>query len=733
LIGITGWVASICIDPADRPCPAVDEVDYRNGMASQSITTDPSLDITVCDREPIHVPGSIQPHGLLLIADAAGVVVAVAGDVEGRLTADWAGASLASLLGCDVSTLTDGEGNHAVAGVAERFDVSVHRAGELLVAELEPASSEPLSAGAMLAMLGGHAAGFERAGDLQALCGRAAASFRELTGFDRVMVYRFLDDDAGRVVAEDRAPELGTFLHHHFPASDIPKQARALYVRNRTRAIPTVDYVPRPIRPAAYAGTDLSDVAVRSVSPIHLQYLRNMGVEASASISIVKDGLLWGLIACHHNSPRTMPADIRAAAATLAAGLARQIRAKEEAETYRERLRLRAAEDTVVPKLAGAIGLPQSAERVKGELRQMLGGDGFALVHGRTLVCDGPCPPEDSIVEIARWAERQNPEPFATRELGREYPRAAGYADRASGLLVVPLLEEGGVLLWFRAEQVEEVEWAGNPHKSVALGFGETLSPRASFETWTESVSGRSRRWTLEEIEAAHRLRRAFHEAFRARQVSELNAKLSRTLADKDALLEQKDLLMKEVDHRIQNSLQLVSAFLAMQARGAAGEVADALREAQARLSAVAQVHRRLYRDDQVATVDLARYLEELAGDMKLSLGNEWASRMTLDLAPVLIPSDRAVNVGLVMTELVINATKYAYDGEPGSIAIGLEQHRNRLRLIVADSGRGKNGTNTGFGSRMMGAMVTKLGGEIEYADNRPGLRAILTAPIQEG
>lgn len=704
-------------------------------MASQSITTDPSLDITACDREPIHVPGSIQPHGLLLIADASLTVVAGAGDLEGRLSGDWLGASLGTLLGQDVAALLDGEGTVAgapVAGTRERLDVALTRSDALVLAQLEPAAERPAGAGEVLAMLGGYAAGFERAGDLQALCARAAVAFRDLTGFDRVMVYRFLDDDAGRVLAEDRAPGLGTFLHHHFPASDIPKQARALYVRNRTRVIPVVDYVPQPIRPAEYAGTDLSDVAVRSVSPIHLQYLRNMGVEASASISIVKDGLLWGLIACHHHSPRRMPAEVRAAASTLAAGLARQIRAKEEAETYRERLRLRAAEDAVVPKLAGAVGLPQSAERVKGQLRAMLGGDGFALVHGRTLVCDGVCPPVEAVMAIGDFAVAKGVEPFSTRELGIAFPPAAAHAARASGLLAIPLVEEDGVLLWFRAEQVEEIEWAGNPHKSVALAPGETLSPRASFETWTEAVRGRSRRWTLEEVEAAYRLRRGFHDAFQARQVRELNAKLTRTLADKDALLEQKDLLMKEVDHRIQNSLQLVSAFLAMQARAAGGEVADALREAQARLSAVAQVHRRLYRDDQIATVDLSRYLEELVGDMKVSLGDEWGSRMTLDLAPVLIPSDRAVNVGLIMTELVINATKYAYGGEAGPIAIGLEQHRNRLRLIVADSGQGKSGTNTGFGSRMMGAMVTKLGGEIEQADNGPGLRVILTAPIEE-
>ncbi len=713
-------------------------------MASHSISTDPGVDLADCDREPIHIPGSIQPHGLLLIVDAGSLtVVAGAGDLETRLSPEWLGAPLSTLVHQDIAALIaatpSGSGGGVIGTLVtvhdERFDVAVHRAGDQLLVELEPGAAAPMSAGATLSRLDAFATSFERASDLRTLCDRAAVAFRTLTGFDRVMVYRFLDDDAGRVVAEDSDPALPTFMHHHFPASDIPRQARALYIRNRTRSIPNVTYDPQPIRPAAFAQVDLSDVAIRSVSPIHVRYLKNMGVAASASISIVKDGLLWGLIACHHRTPHALSADVRAAAAMLASGLARQVRAKEEAETYRERLRLRAAEDDVVPKLAGATGLPHSVARVKRELRTMLGADGFALVHGRTVVVDGTCPPEETIREIGAWVSaRGGGDPFATHELATAMPEAGAHAANASGLLAMMLGEEGGTLLWFRMEQIEEIEWAGNPHKSVSLTPGEQLTPRASFETWTEAVRGLSRRWTLEEVEAAHRLRRAFHDAYQVRQLRDLNAQLTRTANEREALLQQKDLLMKEVDHRIQNSLQLVSAFLAMQARAAGpGEVSDHLREAQARLSAVAQVHRRLYRDDRVETIDLARYLEELAGDMKLSLGEEWASRMRLDLAPVLIPSDRAVNVGLVMTELVINATKYAYDGLPGPIAIVLEQHRNRLRLIVADEGRGKVGDKAGFGSRMMAAMVARLNGEIEQDDNQPGLRAILTAPIQEG
>ncbi|MEG8015189.1 GAF domain-containing protein [Sphingomonas sp. 22R3R2A-7] len=227
------------------------------------------------------------------------------------------------------------------------------------------------------------AGAFERAGNLQALCEQAATAFRTLTGFDRVMVYRFLDDESGRVIAEERDPALHSFLHHHFPATDIPKQARALYIRNRTRAIPHAVYAPAVLRPAGFEALDLSDVALRSVSPIHLRYLTNMGVAASASISIVKDGLLWGMIACHNMTPRGMAPDVRATASTLASSLARQIRAKEEAEGYRERLRLRSAEDAVVLKMTSDGRTAQTVAAVRDDLCRMLGGDG-------SRVCPGP-------------------------------------------------------------------------------------------------------------------------------------------------------------------------------------------------------------------------------------------------------------------------------------------------------------------------------------------------------
>ena len=497
---------------------------------------------------------------------------------------------------------------------------------------------------------------------------------------------------------------------------------------------PTSAYTPAPLRPAGYADLDLGDVGLRSVSPVHLVYLANMGIRASASISIVKDDVLWGLIACHHHSPRDLPCEIRAAAATLAGSLARQIRAKEEARDYRERLRLRHAGDAVLTHLSDDMPLREAVAGMHDEMQAMLDGDGFAYVEGKHVDCYGEAPDPIDVRDLATWLRtRGSVEPFATHELGAVLPEADAYRREASGLLAMPLVDDGAMLLWFRAERIEEIEWAGNPHKGVGHDPDAVLTPRASFESWTDTVRGRARAWTLEEIEAAHRLRRALHEAHRNRRLRTLNAALERSLAEKDALLAQKDVLMKEVDHRVQNSLQLVSSFLALQARQAGDpKVVEHLTEAQARLSAVALVHRRLYRDDQIETIDLSRYLGELIGDMKASMGAEWATTMRTDLAPVLIPTDRAVTIGLILTELVINATKYAYGGAPGPITITLEQHRNRFRLIVADEGRGKGGTAQGFGSRMMAAMIAKLDGSLDHLDNRPGLRAVVTAGIEE-
>jgi light-regulated signal transduction histidine kinase (bacteriophytochrome) len=702
------------------------------------------LDLTACDREPIRIPGAIQPHGLLLLADRETLrVIGGAGDIEGRLTPIWMDRPIESLLAQSLDVASFGtEGAIAplavLPGRTETFDASLHVAGDILLVELEPAPTYPRSAAAALIELDRMGALFERAADLQSLCERAAVAFRQITGFDHVMIYRFLDDGAGKVLAEERDPARHSFLNHHFTAADIPKQARALYVRTPVRVIPDITYTPAPIRPESLATADLSDVNLRSVSPIHLQYLRNMGVGASASVSIVKDGLLWGLVACHHATPRSLSYETRAICQTLAGELARFLRAKEEAEMFRERIRLRSSEDIILAGVEPHISMDAFFAEHSDDLRQLLAADGFAVIQGRSLSTAGVCPSDEALLKLADWlSTRTVAEPYATQRLPSQFPPAALHRDIASGVLAVALSGETPMLLmWLRAEEKTVIEWAGNPHKDTASDPNAILTPRTSFDAWAEEVHGIARRWTRGEVEAAARLRTQLLELRQNRRLRELNRELTATLTEKDGLIQQKDYLLREVNHRVQNSLQLVQSFLALQARsGEESNLADTLNEAQRRISAVALVHRRLYQADQLESVDLSRYLEELIGEMRDAIGDEWAERLTLTLSPVLISADRAVHVGLVLTELVINANKYAYAGQPGPIEVTLEQYRNSFRLIVADQGKGKASPSSerqGFGTRMMNAMVARLDGTIEQSDNCPGLRVIVTAPIEQ-
>ncbi|MFT4159743.1 histidine kinase dimerization/phosphoacceptor domain -containing protein [Shinella sp.] len=702
-----------------------------------------TIDVTSCDVEPIHIPGSIQPHGVMLVADAATMIcVGEAGDVIRFLGRPAQGLKLPDILGeACADRLADATTGRItflgrIEGASAMLNAVAYRSGAYLVVEIDQAEEQTIEAVPFLVTLDAASSRFERASSARELCQEAASIFRQLIGYDRVMIYQFLDDDAGVVVGESVEADTSGFMNHHFPASDIPKQARALYLRNRARVIPDVDYVPQPIRSERdLRQLDLSDSTLRSVSPIHIQYLKNMGVGASASFSIIKDGVLWGMVACHHNSPRTIPLAVRMGCQALANALSRQIRSKEEGELYRERIRLRSQEDTVLSKLGSDRSLEEFFEVSGPELAALLAADGFAAVQGKDLFVYGRLPDKIDVRKIADYirlpAARQ---PFVTSSLSRQWKEAEAFREQASGLLGVTMSTEvPTILIWFRAEHIEVLKWAGEPHKDVPLEPGATLRPRTSFAAWSESVRGTAPPWTHAEVEAASRIMRLMLEQRNNQRMRDLNRELSTSLRENESLLAQKDFLLREVNHRVQNSLQLVSAFLRLQSRYAkSDDVTASLDEAQKRLNAVALVHRRLYQDDSVEIIDLSRYIETLLADMLQGMDPAWTEQLTLDLSPVLIATDKAVNVGLVLTELVINAQKYAYDGNPGPLALKLEQHRDTLRLIVSDRGRGKQKAGTtGFGSRMLHAIVDSLGGNLDEEDNMPGLRVVLTAPIQ--
>jgi light-regulated signal transduction histidine kinase (bacteriophytochrome) len=694
-----------------------------------------------CDREPIHVPEAIQPHGLLFLLDRDHLrVVREAGRMEaltgrsswlGRTANEIVGDTLAQRLKA-VASVEEGFAGRWRAANGLDYDVIVRPNAAGLVLEIEQSSQGAQLGVELISRLDAAAAALERAVTVRDVCERAAQTFRGLTGYDRIMIYRFLDDAAGQVIAESRSPEVDSFDNHHFPATDIPRQARALYVRNPVRVIPDSHYEPQPLLPAADEPLDMSDCGLRSVSPVHLQYLRNMGVRASASVSIIVDGELWGLVACHSSRPQILPLEQRMAATNLARSLARQIKAKSDAELYRERTRLRQLEHELVGRIPADRPLADSLAANGRDLADLVDADGVAVVGPDGVARFGVTPADSAVAELAAWvSEQPSLRPLATHVLAQRHPPAAQWTTEASGLLAVRLPgEQPLTLLWFRAEIVETVRWAGNPATAIKDGPSGLLTPRASFEGWSETVRGRSRRWTPAQIESVGRLRDALLDVAAVGQLRSLNRSLQASLTERDLRLEQQGFLVREVNHRVQNSLTLVSSFLGLQARHADPAAAEQLNEARRRVRAVSMVHSRLYRAETGASVVMARYFAELIEDLGGSMGADWQARMTSDLAPLMMDAGRAVTVGLILTELIINAQKYAYDGRPGPIHVNLEEDPDVFRLTVEDQGKGGHAVGGGFGSLMIQSLVGQLGGELTYRDASPGLRVVLKAPI---
>ena len=721
---------------------------------SQQPTPVADMDLQACDREPIHIPGAIQPHGLLFVVDPATLrILQFAGHPQrmlGREAADLLNASVDHLLGTETSTLLrslpPGRLSEPiwVSSITmpdgQDFDVVAHERDGLLMLELEPAGTPRATAAQMLSELRAIGAELETMPDLRHLCEAAARAMGRFTGFDRVMIYAFLDDGSGAVVAEAKSDELPSFLNHRFPASDIPKQARALYVRNLVRVIPDVGYAPVPLLPPLCPATgqplDMSDCALRSVSPIHVQYLKNMGVAASMSVSIVRDGALWGLMAFHHTSPKPVPYEQREVCKYVGQTLAQQIRAQEEADSHAEVLRLNAAREELSTSLTHAGGIEAALLEHCLALPAMVPADGAAILFGDKIVRVGYAPAEPQVRILADWLLKATPpDPYATDTLSKHHEPAAAYTAVASGLLAAVVSREDPlVLLWFRAEQIETVNWAGNPHKPVEPG--ETLgalTPRKSFALWQETVRGHSRPWSIAEVGAARALRQTVSDLRQQEKLRELNVQLRRTLSDKEDLLAQKDLLMREVNHRVQNSLQIVNSMLSLQAQQTSEpDVKARFDEARQQIMAVSMVHQRLWRSDQIQTVDFGTYLRELCAGLVESWGRAWEPQLRIHAAPVVLPTNEAVVLALVVTELLTNAVKYAYGGDVGPIDVTVkEQGRRAVLVTVADRGIGirTDARQTGLGSRLTKALIAQLRGEIEVSSNAPGTRVTLTVP----
>ena len=711
-----------------------------------------------CADEPIRFPGAIQPHGALLTLREPDLqIVQVSANVASLFNhppETLLGQPLDTLLGADNArtvqqiasqlNFIDAPALHVTLNGNE-FEGLLHRHQGVLVLEFEPRYEhfQPKSVNGRASNLGKMLQRLQSAKTLQALYEISVSEIQAMTGYDRVLIYRFEEEGHGQVIAEASAPSMELFNGLFFPASDIPEQARELYRTNWLRIIPNADYEPVPLLPKLHPDTgkplDLSFATLRSVSPIHCQYMKNMGVLSSMSISLMKGDKLWGLISCGNREPLHVPNDLRTTCQTIGQVLSLQISAMEALDISRQREEKVEALNTLNQAMnASADTVFDGLAQCPQVLMDLVLAGGVAIIEGQQLHRYGNCPEPAQIRALHKWLQDTGQPVFASHHLSAVYPPAADYQPVASGVLAMSLPKpvDNGVL-WFRPEVKENIQWSGDPQKPLALeksDAGLRLRPRTSFEIWKVEMAGISTKWSSGDRFAANDLRRSALENDLARQV----------LREQQAV-RARDELVAVVSHDLRNPMTVISMLCGMMQKAFSSDGAHTSRRISSAIDTMQQ-----------AAARMNVLLEDLLDTSKIEAGRYTVKPVPLDVSQILeeayallapLAQEKGVDLSFnaepglqinadperlfqVLSNLIGNAIKFT--PRQGKIGISAMSNGEEIVFAVRDSGEGiapdqlphvfdrywtlteNNPTGSGLGLYITQGIVKAHGGRIE-------------------
>ncbi|MUL36813.1 ATP-binding protein [Gloeocapsopsis dulcis] len=519
-----------------------------------------SIDLTAYDKEFLHLSGSVQPHGILFALKEPQLEIIQVSDntfeLLGFQPQELLNKSLKDFLtaqellfieGC---LLKDFESVNPIklslnnSAKVKNFDGILHRCDNILILELEPKlTQEERDFIRFYHFVKGAIAKMQNASTLSELCQNITQEVQKLTGFDRVMIYQFDGKQAGKVVAEEKREDLPSYLGLHYPASDIPEQAKKLYTLNHLRLIPDINSQPKQLIPPYNSITnkplDLSYAVLRSVSPCHLEYLKNMGVTASMSISLNKDKKLWGLIACHHYSPKYVSYEVRTACEFLGQVMSLELTNKEENEKLDYKIKLKTIQSKFIETMPSTENFMDGLVKDKTDLLSLVDAQGVAICNNGDFSLAGNTPNKSDLHDLLEWVEAKiDNDIFYTDCLSKIYPTAEKFKHVGSGLIVLSISQmQKNYVLWFRPEMIQTVNWGGNPQQSVVVEQDGRLSPRKSFELWQETVRSQSLPWKPREIDAVLELRSAIVSIVlrKADELARINIELARSNNELDA------------------------------------------------------------------------------------------------------------------------------------------------------------------------------------------------------
>jgi light-regulated signal transduction histidine kinase (bacteriophytochrome)/CheY-like chemotaxis protein len=606
----------------------------------------------------------------------------------------------------------------------ERFDVAIHFSGAYLVVEAEPSVIEPdVNSGELVRLMLGRV---RKTTGMRDLAQEAARQVKILTGFDRVMVYRFSADGSGEVVAEVAAAGLEPFLGLHYPASDIPRQARILYQRNWLRIIADVNAGPVLLSSAATHSPTLLDLSMsvlRSVSPIHIEYLHNMGVAASMSVSILREGKLWGLFACHHYSPRHVSFERRTAAELFGQMFSWILENRERESDVAYEARAHQVQERLMEVAATHAHSSGAIADFVDDYRKMIACDGIAVWSDGRIMLAGETPTEPEVMDLIGFINRTSPGRIcASAEIAKVYAAGESFRDRAAGFLAIPISRTPrDCLIFFRREILRSVNWAGDPNKSYTAGpLGPRLTPRKSFEIWQEIVRGQSAPWTQADLRIAEGLRITLLEVIL--QLADLAARERRTAQ------ERQELMIAELNHRVRNILSLVRGLVA-QSKDTTTSTEEFASVLGGRIQALARAH------DQITNLNwapaaLKALVESEAGAY---LGSR-AGRIRMGGPDVALDPKAFATLALVVHEMMTNSAKYgALADSTGQVEVAWKLDQgSRLVIEWKESGGPpvQPPARRGFGTTIIERSIPfDLNGDAELSFDLLGVKARFVIP----
>jgi two-component system, chemotaxis family, sensor kinase Cph1 len=701
-------------------------------MKIRNLVPDHEVTITNCESEPIHIPGSIQPYGFLIAVKMVDYSIAFASknceiyfqlplnDIIGKsLNVFFDATELDAFIAQYKVDGSDMERPFVFSLHGKLYSTSAHKSGETVVLEMEPFTEEHNYLPELYIQTKRFAYHTERSDNLKKLCRDIAEETKLITGYDRVMIYRFDKNYNGEVFAESKREDLEPFLGLYYPHTDIPAQARELYVRNPIRMIADVGYAPVPLfgleeKEGKSASTlDLSLSFLRSVSPIHVQYMKNMGVAASFSISLIHNKKLWGLISCHHSTPKYIPYYVRLAAHLQAVFLQSQIDVRRAADEFE----LTKETNEKLQELSEQFAKEQpviSNNSTLELLKNLLNADGIAIIHKGNLFTAGIVPSNDEMLLMADWVFKHiKNEKFSTSNFSDDYLPAKTMSNSVAGICYQRLgLLPGNAIFWMRQEIQTIKLWGGNPNKAVLPNEkNNLLTPRKSFAAWSESVKHQSTEWLRPELNAAASIslviQRQLHlidlmeEEVKYRSLNEKLQKANDELANMNWIS----------THDLKEPLRKIQIYASIILEKYSHEIPDIVTSNIVRMQASAAKMQRLiealvsyaslmYDDAKFEVVDLNSIAQEVVMDLKEEIDEK---RVSIDISP--LPDVKGINFQLqqLFVNIISNSIKFANQDVPLIVKISStkfkgipetitgEPPRQWFKISFADNGIGFN------------------------------------------